>query len=282
VAAKGVTFFDTRQQKGLLALLQDADSSTADLVKKQLLAAGPEKLEEYYKLLETAPSSVARHLQEVIDQLENSESLGRISRLLARLKTFDQLEELCWELARAEQPAFNADPFRAQLDTWGEGLARIVPADFEPAEQIRRISGFFVGDLRFVGNQQDYYHPRNSYLPWVMEFRKGLPLTLTLVYLLVCRRAGLDVEGISAPGHFVARLGGLNFDPYYGGRVISPSEWNRIIAEVPEEHKESVRVPSTPLQFAHRMLLNLRNAYVRRGDTGRQERIDRFLVVLQH
>jgi regulator of sirC expression with transglutaminase-like and TPR domain len=282
VAVQSKKSLSQNQQKGLAALLADSDLDTVQLVKQQLLDGGVAKLPEYYRLLEALSGPVARHLREVIEKLESAETLGSVSRLLADLSSFEQLENLCWELARAEQPAFDSSSVQRQLDLWGEALAKRIPPHLSTPDQIKIISSFFANEQRFTGNQQDYYHPRNSYLPWVIEFRKGLPLTLTLVYVLVGRRAGLEIEGISAPGHFVARLNGVNFDPYYGGRLITPAEWNRIIAEVPPEHKDSVLVASTPLEIAHRMLLNLRTAYLRRGDMARQDRIDRFLAVLQH
>lgn len=270
------------QQRALVTLLDEGDQDTVNLVKKELILAGPSHLEEYQQMLTTSSVPVARHLREVIEKIETAQNLGNISRGLAKLKTYAQLEELCWELARSEQPGFDGGPYSRQLDSWGEALSDYVGRTATAEEKVRAITRFLAYEQRLSGNHHDYYHPRNCYLPWVIEFRQGLPLTLTLIYILVGRRAGIEIEGISAPGHFVARLDHIYFDPYYSGRIISESEWNRITSEISETHRHLVTKACSPLQMVHRMLINLRNAYLKRNDTVRQERIDHFLAVLQH
>ena len=270
------------QQRALVTLLGDGDKPTVDMVKRELIQAGPEHLPEYQELLLGSTPAAARHLREVIDKLEAAQSLGTISRALARLKTYEQLEDLCWDLARAEQGGFEGGPYSRQLDAWGEALKDYMAKGATDMEKVRAMTRYLAMEQRLTGNHHDYYHPRNSYLPWVMEFRQGLPLTLTFLYILVGRRAGLNVEGISAPGHFVARLGDIYFDPYYSGRIISEDEWERITAEVAEQHRHLITRACTPLQMVHRMLINLRNAYIKRDDEARQKRIDCFLAVLQH
>jgi regulator of sirC expression with transglutaminase-like and TPR domain len=270
------------QQRALVTLLDDGDESTISLIKKELIDAGPSHLTEYQRLLSQAKAPAARHLREVIETLEEAQNLGNISRGLADLKNYDQLENLSWELARSEQVEFDGGPYSRQLDAWAEALRDYLAKDATVEEQVRALTRYLAYEQRLTGNHQDYYHPRNCFLPWVIEFRQGLPLTLTLIYILVGRRVGLEVEGISAPGHFVARLGEIYFDPYYNGRIISAVEWERITAEVSEEHRYLLTKACSPLHMVHRLLINLRNAYIKRNDTVRQARIDQYLAVLQH
>ena len=75
----------------------------------------------------------------------------------------------------------------------------------------------------FPGNEEEYDDPRNSYLNDVLERKKGIPITLSLVYQEVARRRGLPVVGVGFPGHFLvkylARSGDILLDPYHGGRI---------------------------------------------------------------
>jgi regulator of sirC expression with transglutaminase-like and TPR domain len=272
------------QQKALVDLLEDGDSATVELVKRELIEGGATRLAEYHQLLDdSACGEIAhQHLQEVIAKVERSLALGNISRGLASLESLDQLEALCWELGRSEHPGLDTGPYSRQLDSWAEALRAYLARGATVQEQVRVLVRFLAYEQRLTGNHHDYYHPRNCYLPWVIEFRQGLPLTLTMVYILVGRRAGLHVEGISAPGHFVARLGDVYFDPYYSGRLISEGEWERITAEVSESQRSHLMHPCSPAQMAHRLLINLRNAYIKRGDGDRQRQIDHYLAVLQH
>jgi len=272
------------QQRALVALLREGDAATVNMVKAELVQGGPERIEEYQNLLAQSPDDdkASAHIREVIGRIEQALNLGNISRGLAKLKTFAQLEELNWDIARAEQPDFNGGPYARQLDSWAEGLKASLSPGCTIQEQVRALTRYLAFEQKLTGNHHDYYHPRNCHLPWVMEFRQGLPLTLTLIYILVGRRAGLEVEGISAPGHFLARLGPVCFDPYYDGRIITAEEWERITAEVAIEHRPLLNKACTPIQMMHRLLINLRNAYIKRDDTIQQKRIDHYLAVLQH
>jgi len=114
-----------------------------------------------------------------------------------------------------------------------------------------------------------------------MEFRQGLPITLSLVYMLVGMRLNIPVEGIAAPGHFLARLEGIIFDPYHRGRILTDGEWDLIASEIPERQRAFLSRASTPSQTMHRLLINLRNCYVKRNDAEHRRMVDHYLAVLQ-
>ena len=120
-------------------------------------------------------------------------------------------------------------------------------------------------ELGFCGDTDDYYDPRNSYLHELLERRRGLPISLTLLYKLVLEPFGLVVRGVNAPGHFLARVeGGPDFttmlvDPFAAGRVLSVPE---AVAHVREVAGESFPFDADNLPLAtHRdwLLRMLRN-----------------------
>ncbi len=129
--------------------------------------------------------------------------------------------------------------------------------------------------LGFHGNEQDYFDPKNSYLDEVIARRTGIPLTLAILLVAVGRRAGVEVEGIGFPGHFLARVGGPSgvlVDPFFGGRVLDDASLKRLAsrmlgssARLSPSHLEPVGL--RPL--AVRMLLNLKHAHERRRDHAR-------------
>lgn len=89
------------------------------------------------------------------------------------------------------------------LEELGEGARRAIAAD--PARPVESLNQYLFFDLGFRGNTDDYYDPRNSLLNQVLERRAGIPITLSIVYMEVGRRAGLRVEGVGLPGHFIVR-----------------------------------------------------------------------------
>jgi len=269
------------QQQALVSLLQDGDVSTIGLIKGKLLEGGLARLAEYQALLGLTTGPARKNLEEVICQIESSKTLGNISRGLAKLRTWSQLEDLCWDLASVEQPGFEGGPYARQLDQWAEEVGRMISPSASASEKVNCLARYLGHEQGLAGNSHDYYHPRNCCLPWVMEFRAGLPITLSLVYMLVGMRLHLPVEGIGAPGHFLARLDGVIFDPYHRGRILSEGEWDLIASEIPERQRPYLTKACSPMQTIHRLLINLRNCYVKRNDVGRRHRVDHYLAVLQ-
>ena len=92
------------------------------------------------------------------------------------------------------------------------------------------LNGYLFGEMRFVGNEVHYEDPRNSFLNEVLDRRTGIPITLALIYMEVARRAGLPVEGVNFPGHFLLRCPArrglpdaedLIIDAFHGGALLS-------------------------------------------------------------
>jgi len=269
------------QQQALISLLQTGDIETLGLVKGRLIEGGQEHLPEYHELLHLLTGPAQENLLEVIHEIEASKTLGDISRGLAKLRSLSQLEELCWDFARTEQPGFDGGPYARQLDQWAEEAGRLILPGATDQEKVRCLARYLGEEQGIIGNSYDYYHPRNGYLPWVMEFRSGLPITVTLIYMLVGMRLGLQVEGIGAPGHFLARLGKVIFDPYHKGRILTDGEWELIASEIPERQRPYLSKACSPVQTMHRLLINLRNCYVRNNDADHRLMIDHYLAVLQ-
>jgi regulator of sirC expression with transglutaminase-like and TPR domain len=138
-------------------------------------------------------------------------------------------------------------------------------------------------DEGFAGNLADYYQPINSYVPTVLALKRGLPITLTLIYKVVGEHVGLRIEGINAPGHFLARVasenGWLIVDPFYRGSVLSRDEAFRRIEQVLGRaipHTREFLRPASHAQWLYLMLTNLENvlaAHERHDDLAAMEEL---------
>lgn len=107
-------------------------------------------------------------------------------------------------VAAEEQPAVDVEHYRARLFELGlAARAYVAGRSWEPVEALNE---FVFRELAFVGNQENYYDPRNSLLSYVIDERRGIPITLSVVYIELGHRAGLAVEGVGLPGHFVVRV----------------------------------------------------------------------------
>jgi regulator of sirC expression with transglutaminase-like and TPR domain len=193
-------------------------------------------------------------------------------------------------IARVEYPKLDAGPYLDLLDAIGsearERVAGAPPLDDDEAPvgvdphryaQVMTLNQFLFGEMRFVGNEQHYEDPRNSFLNEVLERRTGIPITLALLYIEIARRAGVPVEGVNFPGHFLlrcrARRGSpyedLIIDAFHGGALLSRDLLRRQAGEEFTEEGDAERFESrllphaTKPQILARMLLNLKRLYVR-------------------
>lgn len=195
-------------------------------------------------------------------------------------------ERLALAIAGIAYPAIDIEAERVQLDQIAGVVRRAleqIPPGFERAE---RFLDVLYHDLGFTGNRQQYYDPDNSMLNVVLRRRIGLPIMLSLIYLAVGRRLGLDVEGIGFPSHFMVRyqdeLGQWLIDPFHG-KVIEASAAEHYLSQLFEQ---TVILPSSSYQpvnaplLAQRILYNLRNVYLSHKAFTMALRITDYLLVL--
>ena len=182
-------------------------------------------------------------------------------------------------IARIEYPKLDPEPYVGRLDAMGAAARRSIDrhvqetGDTSTLACIRAVNAYLFDDQQFVGNREKYEDPRNSCLNEVLDRRTGIPITLALVYMEVARRAGLLVDGINFPGHFLVRCpeltsrgkGGLIIDPFHGGALLSEHDCRLLLQRhVGSEvaFSKSLLAPATRPQIIVRMLLNLKRIYV--------------------
>lgn len=247
----------SQQNAALLQLLQDDDSDTVSLVKEQLTSRGAVALPELKALLAAAEGAAARHLREVLADIEKREADHVFGRLCLAFGESGDLEEAAWRLAATFLPGEDFQTHRDLLNTWGAEVARRIALVSTERDRIETLVEFLGHELRFRGNEDDYYSLSNSLLPEVIETRLGNPITLSLLYLLVGRRAGLPVDGVGLPGHFVIRHRADFFDPFHGGRRLGLEECRALLAQRGEELTAEHLEPTAPRPMLARMLNNL-------------------------
>ena len=134
----------------------------------------------------------------------------------------------CWRsLAQDAYPAADPQTVLSEVDALAATLGRRLPADAAPMQRLRLLNHYFFEELRFEGNVNDYDDPRNSYLCDVLARRRGIPVSLGVLYIELASQAGLAVEGVAAPGHFLVRLhlpqGEVVIDPFTGRSLSLPA-----------------------------------------------------------
>jgi regulator of sirC expression with transglutaminase-like and TPR domain len=150
---------------------------------------------------------------------ETPTALQYFAALVAEDTGFPVLEAAL-ALAQDDMPQLDVQGELARIDELGQRLRLRIPADAVPLQRLRLLNAYFFQELGFAGNVNNYYDRRNSLLPAVLQTRRGIPITLSLLYVELAAQAGLKAVGVAFPGHFLVKvhlpLGEVVIDPFNG------------------------------------------------------------------
>ena len=264
----------------LAKLLSDDDPDTIRLVKEQLTAIGEDNPTRLYDLANADDPRLSYHARDVLTQIDGCRAEHDFHLLCLLAGDSFDIEEAVWTLSKVIDPSVCVLPFRDQINDWGSEFLERVDCVSDNAERVRLLSEFLGGELEFRGNSVQYYCEENSHLPYILESRMGIPITLTLVYQIVGARAAMKIEGINLPGHFIARHGDVFFDPFHGGRILSRADIEQILARQDMELKDSHLQSANSRQFLLRILANLLYVYDLSDEKEKRARIKSWMQVL--
>lgn len=188
------------------------------------------------------------------------------------------LAELVLCLARDEYANLDVEAYLSEL----AGIAHEAQAYVRGglAARVAGLCRYLFHEMGFRGNDHNYDDPRNSYLNQVLDRRTGLPITLSIVAMAVGRRVGLGVVGVGLPGHFIVKAVDAGqeilFDPFHGGRLLSPEECETLVQRVTGVPFVASAKNLEPLPcglIVTRLLTNLKATYLRDGDFRRAVRV---------
>jgi regulator of sirC expression with transglutaminase-like and TPR domain len=148
-----------------------------------------------------------------------------------------------------------------------------LPHDIQPLVVIHALNTILFQNERFQGNQDDYYNPDNSFLNKVLEKHTGNPITLSLLYIEVGKRVGIQIEGISFPYHFMVRHqwdeGIVYIDPFAGGTLLDEQGCEERLHQI-AQHRVKLHTqwfePITHKHMLLRILNNLKHIYIDKED----------------
>ena len=163
----------------------------------------------------------------------------------------------------------------------------VVKMGNDTIEKIQLLSHFLFEQKGFEGNREEYADPRNSFLNEVLDRRRGIPISLSILYLEVGRRLGLSLYGVGFPTHFLVKAvderGELIIDPFYDGAILTLEEIRARLTQVYGQPVEVSPAHLKPIGTRHilvRMLRNLKAIYLKGADSTRAlSALDRILLL---
>ncbi len=213
------------------------------------------------------------------------ESRHSLTVVLSRPDGEINLAEAALLIASEEYPDLDVPRYLKHLDDMGLALRARLADEPRPERAVMALNRYLFQEEGFHGNFEEYYDPRNSYLNDVIDRRVGIPITLSTVYMEVARRAGVLVEGVGLPGHFIVRVvwggHGLLVDPFHGGVLLSEADCqerlDRIFAGRVKVERDMLAACDRR-EILGRMLRNLKAIFMRREDYPRALRAADLLL----
>jgi regulator of sirC expression with transglutaminase-like and TPR domain len=165
-------------------------------------------------------------------RLEAPTALEYFASLVAEDASLSLIEAAI-SIGQDEEPRLDTQAVLADIDAMASKLKRRIPADAVPVQRLRWLNRYFFQELGFAGNVNNYYDPGNSYLHSVIKTRRGIPITLAVLYIELATQIGLTARGVSFPGHFLIKLrmpqGEVVIDPFTG-QSLSREELDDLLA----------------------------------------------------
>lgn len=218
-------------------------------------------------------------------------ALEYFGSLVASDEQFPLLEAAV-SIAQDEYPELDVQEVLGDLDQMLARVKRRIPADADGLHRLRLLNQFFYRELGFGGNVNDYYDPDNSYLNTVLRTRRGIPITLGVIWLELAQGLGLRARGVAFPGHFMVKVnlpkGQVVMDPFTGQSLSREELVDRLGPYLGDASThEDCEVPlglylqaATARETIARMLRNLKEIHKTQEDWPRLLAVQERLVVL--
>ena len=202
--------------------------------------------------------------------------------------TFD-IAECALIVAQHEYPSLDIPAYLRQLDHIAERLRMRLPADAAKPHIVSMLNHYLFRELGYAGNLDNYYDPRNSFLNDVIDRRIGIPITLSILYIEIGRRVGVTLQGISFPGHFLAKCvtdqGVIVLDPFNKGASLSESDLRERLRQSGAPNSVATPLPAllrpaTPHEILVRLARNLKGIYVAAKDLEKAVALSNLILCL--
>jgi regulator of sirC expression with transglutaminase-like and TPR domain len=284
VTATSASELSESQWKALVNLLGDDDPAIYQAVREKILSFG-EEVGEWLRPHQLSSDPVLRRrAREIVQHFDRQEAdTWFLAFCLKHGEEFD-LEEGIWLLALTQYPDINVEGYRALLDHFAEELRQQVDFNETPKEILTTINNYLFDELGFSGDEENYYDSQNSYLNRVIDRRKGNPINLSLLYLLLARRLQLPVAGIGLPGHFICRYQATSdeiyVDAFHHGKFLTKADCIQYLVSGSHGLQDEFLAPVSTRRLLMRICSNLHQIYSQMELTEETTRLQRYLVAL--
>jgi regulator of sirC expression with transglutaminase-like and TPR domain len=284
---------NNKEINALITLLDDPDEGIFSSVKNKLLDMG----EKVIPLLENAwETSFNPTLQTRIENIIHRIQFEKIQEALAIWKKGEKND--LWEgvmlIARYQYPDLKEEKLLKQIQLMRQDVWLELNEQLTALEKVKVINHIIFDVHRFSGNTENYNSPENSFLNSVIENKKGNPLSLGIVYLLIAHQLELPLYGINLPEHFVLAYIDESYDqtadpedkilfyinPFSRGAVFSRREIDMFLKQLNIAPEKMYYTPCNNVDIVRRLIRNLISAYTKQGNTEKTDELEELIRIL--
>lgn len=275
----------TKHVPALIRLLSDPDPRVAQRIHRQLVDVGRVATPFLQQAcIDVDDPLMVERLQAVNEEIDRAEIERRWGRLLQQPRPEVDLEAGAFLIAQAAEPQLAVPFYQQRLDDVAAALKQTVDPSRDPRHAVLTINEYLFHTLKFRGNTRTYYDPDNSFLHRVLDRRVGIPISLSVLYILVSRRLNLPVVGVGMPGHFIVRLRTqpVFIDCFHQGALLTPKACEKLLQPYGVEFDRRHLEPCSSDQILARMLRNLIAIFENRREFTNGEKFYRLFAMLEN
>ena len=291
---------DKQELNALLSLLDDPDKDVFLHVREKLLSIGEQVIPVLENVWEQSFDTI---IQTKIEGIIHNIQFNTTAQALKEWATTPEQNLLVGALhiAKYQYPDLNEDKLKRQIQQIRQDVWIELNDKLTALEQVKIINHILFEVHNFSGNTQNYHAPQNSYINNVLETKKGNPLSLSLVYLIVAQDLKIPIYGVNLPEHFVLCYKDVHqlmtvktkrdaemiaegilfyINPFSRGAVFGKKQLEIYLMKMNLEAQSVYNQPCSNLEMMKRLLRNLIFSYKKLGYVEKQEELQKLLEAL--
>ena len=273
--------------ESLMFLLEDPDPFVQEQVQLRFMELGDRAVPLLDQIrVQTKDKEEKKRAKEVLHKLTFSTLKGDFAELLLEgIGNRAQLERAVITLARFGHPTLRESEYVKILDHFADMIRPSLRYKRSERDKMRILMKFIFEDLNFRGDNKDYHNPANGFIDQVIERRKGLPISLSLVAMFIARRLQLPVFGVNMPIHFMLAFVGEKeeqlIDPYDQGAEVSYDQCYFFLKKNNVTPKPEHFKMASDIDILARCIRNLMHSYERNEEHDRVQELKSLLGLVE-
>ena len=271
------------QIRALIRLLADEDEKIVQTISGKLIDIGPTAV-PLLQEAEIEQPEMAERIASVLEEIRGGKLEDELIAQAALPDDRMDLEYAAFLIARYAYPTIDVSMYTRQLDEMAQEVRDRIGPRASGEETVKTLNRYLFIEQGFKGNTKNYYEVENTYLNRVIDRRTGIPISLSMVYLLIGKRLSLPVHGIGMPGHFLVKYESDRYkifvDCFNGGALLTEKNCQRFLTEAGYGFDERYLQHSPVRAVVSRMIKNLLAIYAKLDDPIKQTRLTKFMEIL--